>query len=353
MTLHSRISEFDYELPAALIAHTPTAQRGHSRLLVVSRATGQISHHQFSELPNLLEPTDTLVLNNTKVIKARLFAKRKTGGKIEIFLQRPLQHQPAQDSQTEWLAMVSPQRALLPGEFLEISDTVQVELLEKSADFSFAKIRFHATQPVWEILQTYGEIPLPPYIKPDAHPNTFEIAYQTVFAEKEGAVAAPTAGLHFTPELLQTLTNRGIQQRAITLHVGHGTFAPVKVEALADHRMHEEYFEIDTDTAQALTRHRHQGHRVVAVGTTVARALESAWDNGVCKSGSAETRLFITPGYRFKAVDALITNFHLPKSTLLVLVSAFAGTQLIRRAYQEAIAHHYRFFSFGDAMLIL
>ncbi len=314
--------------------------------MVLYKSEKKIVHTTFSELPSFLSPNDILVFNNTKVIKARLIAHRKTGGKVEIFLLK-------QHSEMIWDAMVSPQRHLSIGETLHIHSELDCVFLKKTEDTAFAQIEFKTTLPIFEAIERFGEVPLPPYISRKTDPNQFESQYQTVFAEKPGAVAAPTAGLHFTPPLLQQLSANGVTQEAVTLHVGYGTFKPIQTDLISDHIMHNESYELQPDVAERLTLYKNGQKRLVSVGTTVTRTLESNWTQRGFMPGTYSTQLFITPGYAFKAVDTLITNFHLPKSTLLVLVSTFGGSDFIRYAYQEAIRQHYRFYSFGDAMMIL
>ena len=348
MTPNRRLSEFEFTLPDELIAKTPLKNRQESRLMVVSLKTGQITHAQFRDLPHYLNPNTVMVFNNTKVLKARLFATRETGGKIELLLLK------SEENNTVWECMLSPARALKVGEKLRLSETTKIEILDKGNESRFPTVKFQSSQPVEEILETHGLIPLPPYM--DISPqetNQFEKNYQTMFAAKPGAVAAPTAGLHFTPDILEILAKKGIGKEEITLHVGYGTFAPIKTDALDQHQMHSETYHIEPEVADALTKAKKEGSAILGVGTTVVRTLESAWDKNKYKSGTSQTRLFITPGYEFKGIDAMLTNFHLPKSTLLVLISAFAGMDLIKKAYQEAIAQKYRFYSFGDAMLLI
>ncbi len=341
-----RLSDFDYTLPTHLIANEPLAVRGDSRLMVVSRGSGTIRHAMFSDLPSWLLPSDVMVLNDTKVMKARLLAKRHTGGKVEVFL---LRFDP--DAQV-WEAMLSPQRALNVGERLIISDDYFVEVVAKGTGDDFSRVRFWPEGSDAVAMAECGQVPLPPYMSVD-NPNQFEANYQTVWASQEGAVAAPTAGLHFTPGMMDRLHTMGIETHAVTLHVGYGTFAPMKTEILDDHVMHAEWYNVEESVAKALTRAKSEGRRVVGVGTTVARTLESVWGESGCAFGPGQTRLFIQPGYDFRGIDVLLTNFHLPKSTLLVLVASLCGHNTVMRAYQEAIDYGYRFYSFGDAMLIL
>ncbi len=335
------IEDFDYELPSRLIAQHPSQARSASRLLRVG--AGTIADHHFSELPDMLAPGDLLVLNDTKVIKARLFGKKETGGRIEVLIERLL-------SEREALAQIHAGRPAKPGSTLHLAGGLKVRVLGRVGEF------YHLSFPdgptVLELLERHGSVPLPPYIThaPDA---ADERRYQTVYARSPGAVAAPTAGLHFDEPLLAALAQRGVEVAYVTLHVGAGTFQPVRVKNLAEHRMHGERYEIPDATAAAIGRTRKRGGKIVAVGTTTVRCLEaSAAQHGAPSAGAAETDLFITPGFEFRVVDRLITNFHLPRSTLLVLVSTFAGIETIRRAYRHAIEKRYRFYSYGDAMLV-
>jgi S-adenosylmethionine:tRNA ribosyltransferase-isomerase len=329
-------SDFDYVLPAELIAQHPPDERGASRLLIVGDT---LQNATFANIVDCLRPGDLLVFNDTKVIKARLHGRKTSGGAVEIMVERVLDEHRA-------LAMIRASHAPKPGAVLHFSAGLQAEVLGREG--MLYTLRFSRSTGTGETLldwlAAYGELPLPPYITHDPTAAD-EQRYQTVFARTPGAVAAPTAGLHFTDALLTALTARGVAQASLTLHVGAGTFQPVKVDDIAEHVMHSERFSIPAATIQAIAATREAGGRVVAVGTTSLRALES-WAVG--KQG--ETDIFIRPGFEFKIVDALITNFHLPKSTLLMLVSAFAGTDRIRAAYRHAVAARYRFFSYGDAM---
>lgn len=339
-----KVSDFDYHLPEHLIAQQPSQSRDHSRLLVLNRGAGTIQHRHFYDIPNYLQRGDLLVLNDTKVLPARLFAKKQTGGHVEILLLSP------QDDRT-WTCLVKPAKRVRPGTALEFGSGLNGVICSeweqglRTIEFSLAGKEFE------QKLDEIGELPLPPYI---TEKPTDPSRYQTVYAAKPGAVAAPTAGLHFTPELFNQLEEIGIERVNLTLHVGIGTFRPVAVDNIEDHNMHSEYYEISAETAAAVNRAKAQGRRVIAVGTTAVRVLETAASSeGTLESGSGWTDIFIYPGYKFKAVDALITNFHLPKSTLLMLVSALADREKILQAYTEAVKEEYRFFSFGDAMLIL
>lgn len=333
-----QLSDFDYDLPEALIAQHPLARRSASRLLYCTPES--LLDKSFADLPSLLSPGDLVVFNDTRVIKARLLGKKESGGAIEVLIER------ISDAHTAW-AQVRASHAPLPQSTL-MFDGFRAEVLRR--DEGFFELHFH--EPVAEVMETIGELPLPPYI---THPpdECDRERYQTIFARYPGAVAAPTAGLHFDAALLEALAAQGIETATLTLHVGAGTFQPVRTEALDQHVMHAEHYDISSELTRKIDVARRRGRRVVAVGTTSLRALESAVDaSGAMVAGSGVTRLFVTPGYQFRVVDALVTNFHLPKSTLLILVSAFSGVERIRRAYQHAIAQKYRFFSYGDAMLL-
>jgi S-adenosylmethionine:tRNA ribosyltransferase-isomerase len=333
-----RLSDFDYALPAELIAQSPAAHRDASRLLVVGRDA--LQHARFTDLPGLLRPGDLLVVNDTRVIKARLHGEKDSGGQAEVLVER------IEDEHVA-LCQVRVSKPLKAGRTLRVGP-YQLEVLGREAEF----YRLAFPDSVLTVLEACGEVPLPPYIERAALPVD-ESRYQTVYGRNPGAIAAPTAGLHFTPALLDALPAHGVEVATITLHVGAGTFQPVRTEDLGAHRMHFERYEIGADAAAALTRCRAGGGRVVAVGTTVVRTLESAAaEDGSVAAGSGETDLFITPGYRFRVVDALVTNFHLPKSTLLMLVCAFGGYRRVRAAYAAAVAEGYRFFSYGDAMFL-
>jgi len=326
------VSEFDYELPSELIAQHPAPQRSASRLLRLDGASGELRDMRFSELPQLVGRDDTLVVNDTRVIKARLAARKSSGGKAEIFVERALDARHA-------LAMMRAGHSPKPGARFIVADGVQI-VVEGRVDDLY---RVAFSEDIDGVLERFGAVPLPPYI---AHPASAEDAerYQTVYAASPGAVAAPTAGLHFTKELIQELKGRGAKIASLTLHVGVGTFQPVRTEKVEEHRMHSERYRIPPDTIAALS-----GRRVLAVGTTSLRALET-WK--LTGKPSGESELFVTPGFRFQAVDRLLTNFHLPKSTLLMLACAFGGTENVLRAYAHAVRERYRFFSYGDAMLI-
>jgi S-adenosylmethionine:tRNA ribosyltransferase-isomerase len=341
------LSDFDFDLPPQLIAQEPLAERAASRLLVLHRHTGRIEHARFADLPAWLVPGDLLVRNETRVIPARLLGRKESGGRIELLLVERI----AGDGQ-QWRCLARRAKPARPGSRLYFAEGIEGEVLADLGD-GWRIVRFHSPGELLALLETAGEVPLPPYIQ--RVPATADRErYQTVYAGEPGAVAAPTAGLHFTAGTFAALAARGVEVCGLTLHVGPGTFLPVRSERLDEHRMHSERFMIPPAAAAAVNRARSAGRRVVAVGTTSTRALESAVDTaGQLQPGSAATDLFIRPGYRFRATDALITNFHLPKSTLLVLVAAFAGRELILEAYRQAVAEQYRFFSYGDCMLIL
>jgi len=327
-----KLADFDYELPAQLIAQHPAPARTASRLLHLDAASGALRDLAFTDLPDLVDARDVLVLNDTRVIKARLFGRKSTGGRIELFVERIL-------GEYEALALTHSGHPLKAGHQLSVGDGVAVEVLGREDDL--ARVRF--AEPVAAVLERCGGVPLPPYIR---HPPGPEDAarYQTVFAERPGAVAAPTAGLHFDQNILKKIQDKGATIAKITLHVGAGTFQPVRAEEIEAHRMHREHYSIPAATPNSL-----QGKKVLAVGTTSLRALET-W--ALTNKSSGETDLFVYPGFKFRVVDRLLTNFHLPKSSLLMLVAAFAGLDNIRKAYAHAVEQRYRFFSYGDAMLI-
>jgi len=333
--------EFNYELPPELIAQFPTAQRAQSRLLYLN-ASNEVRDNMFNDLPNYLQANDILVFNDTRVIKARLFGTKDSGGKIEVLIERVLDENRA-------LAHIRASLAPKLGASLLLSGDIVARVLTRKEDLF--EIEFTGAQPLLTLLDQHGALPLPPYITHT--PQTLdEERYQTVYAKHPGAVAAPTAGLHFDQEMLTRINEMGVQTAYVTLHVGAGTFQPVRVENIAEHKMHSELYHVPQPTVEAIQRAREQGGRVMAVGTTSLRALEAAAADGTLRPGVGETDIFITPGYRFKVVERLLTNFHLPKSTLLMLVSAFGGVENLRRAYRHAVQARYRFFSYGDAMLI-
>jgi S-adenosylmethionine:tRNA ribosyltransferase-isomerase len=335
------LADFDFELPPELIAQHPAAERSASRLL---DGRGRMpADRVFRDLPGLLQAGDLLVFNDTRVIKARLFGEKSSGGAVQALVERVL-------AGNEVLAHLRASKSPKAGSVVRFAAAFDAEVLGRAgADEALFHLRFPADPFV--LMQQHGHVPLPPYITHDDAAED-EARYQTVFAARPGAVAAPTAALHFDEALLQALQDRGIGRAAVTLHVGAGTFQPVRTENLAEHRMHAEWFEVGAATVQAIAATRAAGGRIVSVGTTTLRALESAARDGTLRAGSAETDIFITPGFEFKVVDQLVTNFHLPKSTLLMLVSAFAGHEQVRALYRHAIEARYRFFSYGDAMLL-
>ncbi len=340
------ISDYDYFLPSELIAQMPSEERQRSRVLLVNRAEGSVVDASFSDLPTLLRPDDVLILNNTKVFPARLRGVTESGAQIEIFLVR-------QTAQDEWEALARPGRRLKPGKKIVLGEKLHGEIVEKMRDGKVI-VRFHADGNLDEMIDNIGQMPLPPYIKrPDETLNNDRERYQTVYAKNRGAIAAPTAGLHFTPQTLEIIRARGVTIAEITLHVGYGTFEPVRANDLADHTVLPERYEIDAETSETLNAAKSAGRRFVAVGTTTTRALESTLAKfGSFVAGQHCADLTITPGYRFLAIDALLTNFHLPQSSLLVLTSTFGGHQLIMDAYRHAVAAKYRFYSYGDCMFI-
>ena len=341
-----RIEEFDYHLPRSLIAQYPSSQRGETSLMALNRQTGRIEHQAFRDIGKYLRPGDLLVLNNTRVLPVRLVGKKETGGKIEMLLI------PSRNGTTgEWKALIKNSERIKRGCRVQFESGLEGEVEEVEA--GKGRISFSDQADVTEILRKIGHIPLPPYIKRGDEPLDRE-RYQTVFAERDGSIAAPTAGLHFTHTLLQSLKENGVRTTMITLHVGVGTFAPVKARDIEDHAMEGEWVEISEEAAHEIEAAKARDGKVISVGTTTTRALESFADgHGGVRSGKGMTSLFIYPPYRFRVIDGLLTNFHLPKSTLIMLVSAFAGRDFLTRAYQEAVLREYRFYSYGDAMLIL
>ena len=335
-------SDFNYHLPPELIAQKPLPQRSASRLLQLNKQTGSITDARFTEFIDMLQPNDLLVFNDTKVIPARLFANKATGGKVEILIERI-------ESQQQALAHIRASKSPKADSLLLLQDGTVCRVLGREHDLF--RLRFETDKDVLSVLTEIGHMPLPPYIDRQDDKDDLD-RYQTVFAKQAGAVAAPTAGLHFDDDIMQQLEQKGIPRTFITLHVGSGTFQPVRVDDLAQHVMHSEYFQVSEACVEAVSNTKANGGRVVAIGTTAVRALESASQSGELQSGCGDTQLFITPGYRFKTVDAMLTNFHLPESTLLMLISAFAGYDSIMNAYKHAIQQRYRFFSYGDAMAI-
>ncbi|WP_228035551.1 tRNA preQ1(34) S-adenosylmethionine ribosyltransferase-isomerase QueA [Oculatella sp. LEGE 06141] len=347
------LSAYDYHLPEGRIAQNPAVPRDSARLLVVASESCQ--HRIFRELPQWLQPGDLLVLNNTRVIPARLYGRKPDGANIELLLLE-------EQAPNRWLALVRPGKRLKPGAWIEFradfalgspseESIVQAQVLEIDTATGGRIVQFDlADRSLWQLLPQLGQVPLPPYItESQADPEQ----YQTVYGDRPGAVAAPTAGLHFTPELLSHLQEQGIHHTFITLHVGVGTFRPVEVEEITQHTMHGEWIDVSPETVTKIRETKRNGGRIIAVGTTVVRALEGAAQTGVLQPHSGKTNLFIYPGYQWRVIDGLITNFHLPKSSLLMLVSALIGRERLLSLYQEAIAQQYRFYSFGDAMLIL
>ncbi len=341
-----KIEEFDYHLPKSLIAQYPSSDRGASRLMVVHRHRGTIQHRSFQEISQYLNPGDLLVVNNTRVLPVRLMGRKETGGKCEVLLIPQWN-----GTKGEWKALVKGIKRDRRGFRIHFDQGFDAEIEEVSE--GRAKIRFSGQNRVMDILQRIGHIPLPPYIKrQDETPD--RMRYQTVFAEKNGSIAAPTAGIHFTEKMLQSLEEKGVRVLSITLHIGPGTFTPVKTDDVEGHTMEAEWTEISQETAGEIERTKRNGRRVIAVGTTTTRAIESfSCPEGLIKSGEDFSSLFIYPPYSFRVIDGLVTNFHLPKSTLIMLVSAFAGKDLLMKAYQEAVRKKYHFYSYGDAMLIL
>ena len=339
-----KVSDFNYNLPKELIAQVPIKDRDQSRLMVLDRKNKTIEHKIFKDIIDYLEPGDCLVRNNTKVIPARLYGvKEETGANVEFLLLKRV------DGDI-WEVMVKPGRKLMPGVRVEFGNgLLKAEILEKFEDGN-RKVKFEYNGIFNEILNEIGLMPLPPYIHEKLKEKD---RYQTVYAKYEGSAAAPTAGLHFTDELFKKLKEKGVEVANVTLHVGIGTFRPVKVENIEEHDMHSEHFYIKAEDAEKINKAKREGHRVIAVGTTSCRVLESIADeNGYVKEVEGDTNIFIYPGYKFKCLDALITNFHLPESTLIMLVSALAGKDFIMQAYEEAVKEQYKFFSFGDAMFI-
>ena len=345
MMKNLKVSDFYYDLPKDLIAQDPLTDRSASRLMVLDKKSGEIAHRSFSDIKEYLRPGDCLVLNNTKVIPARLLGRKEgTDAQVEVLLLKRL-------SEDTWETLVKPGKKLREGAYVNFGEgLLRGEIINVLPDGN-RQVRFFYDGIFEEVLDRLGEMPLPPYI---THKLKDKDRYQTVYAKQEGSAAAPTAGLHFTKDLLKEIEAMGVRIAEVTLHVGLGTFRPVKVKTVEEHEMHTEYCEISEETAACINSCKAEGNRIFCVGTTSVRTLESMADeNGFVQAGHMDTGIFIYPGYRFKVPDAIITNFHLPESTLLMLVSAFAGKESVFRAYEEAIRDRYRFFSFGDAMLIL
>ena len=339
-----RVTDFSFELPESLIAHYPMPERSSCRLLSLDGPTGALTHGTFTDLLDKLNPGDLLVFNNTRVIPARLFGRKASGGKIEVLVERMLDDK-------RILAHIRASKAPKPGAELLLGDDERINATMTARHGALFEVEFNDQRSVLDILNSIGHMPLPPYIH---HQLKDKNRYQTVYAKHDGSAAAPTAGLHFTPELLEEIKKKGVHIAHVTLHVGLGTFRPVKVEDVTDHHMHSEFYIVEPEQAELINRVKKEGGKIVAVGTTSCRTLESATDeNGILKAGSGWTDIFIYPGYPFKMIDRLITNFHLPESTLMMLVSALAGKDKIMAAYEEAVKERYRFFSFGDAMFIM
>jgi S-adenosylmethionine:tRNA ribosyltransferase-isomerase len=339
------VEDFNFDLPSHLVAHAPCDKRDQSALMFVNRQNKTLQHHSFFELPLLLQENDVLVVNNSKVFNARLYGKKISGALIECLLLE-------EEFLGVWRCLCKPAKRLKIGDTLIFSQTFLATVQSKEEQFVYLKLQYEGD--LYQRLEEVGEPPLPPYISVDNAKN-FSDRYQTVYANNSmrGSVAAPTAGLHFTPELLLALKNKGIAIEEVTLHVGYGTFKPVTATRIEDHDIHEESFSITEDCALRLLAYKKQGRRLIAVGTTTVRVLETAFNGNTFQTGLQRSKIFIYPGYQFKCVEGLITNFHLPQSTLLMLVSAFAGREFVMAAYREAIKKQYRFYSFGDAMLIL
>lgn len=340
------ISDYSYSLPDELVAQQPLERRENSRMLIINRKSGVLTDGQFTDFPNLLRTDDVVVLNNTKVFPARLVGVAETGAKIEIFLIRQVEYD-------IWETLARPARRLKPGRRIEFGSDLSAEVVAKNKDGTVL-VRLCSEHPVDQVIDEIGKTPVPPYIKRVVgDPDMDRERYQTVFAKERGAIAAPTAGLHFTPEILDRIKNRGVQIAEITLHVGYGTFEPVRVEDLSEHRVLPERFEISEHTTQMLNRAKAEKRRIVAIGTTTTRALESSVKrHGEFKAEKGLADLTIIPGYRFEAIDALLTNFHLPESSLLVLVSTFGSRELIMKACRHAVRERYRFYSYGDCMFV-
>lgn len=348
------ISEFDYELPEELIAQMPADKRENSKMLVLDRTTKSIEHKHFFDIVDYIDENSILVLNNTKVLPARLYGNKDTGAKIEIFLLNPKENS---ENKTLWSALIKPSKRVKLNTLIKVSEELTVRAIERLEDDGEWLVEMIYEGDLFEILHKVGNIPLPPYIERKLQSEEikqFDMnRYQTVYAKDEGSVAAPTAGLHFTKEILDRLKNKGVEIVYVTLNVGLGTFRPVKCENILDHKMHSETFEITQAAADSINKAKAEGKKIIAVGTTTVRTLETAYQKyGCIKACHDHSELFIYPPYEFKVIDNLITNFHLPKSTLLMLVSALAGKEFIFKAYHEAIKNKYRFFSYGDCMYI-
>ena len=344
-----QLSDFDYELPDELIAQEPLPERDASRMLVVNRETQTWIDAKFKSFPDYVRAHDVVVVNNTRVFPARLMGQRDpTGGRVEVLLSREI-------GAGVWEALVKPGHRLKAGARISFGDELRAQVVADASEHGFRQLKFEGDLPVDQLVDKLGQTPLPPYIKrPKGSSTEDRVRYQTVFAQVRGAIAAPTAGLHFTPEVIAAIRERGGSVAEVTLHVGYGTFEPVRVSDISDHQVSAESFEISVASARAINHARTEGGRVIAVGTTTTRALESSTrDDGTVEPQSGQTNLTITPGFKFRTVDAMLTNFHLPQSSLLLLVSAFAGYELTMRAYLFAVENRYRFYSYGDCMLVL
>lgn len=338
-----KLSDFNFDLPPALIARFPLPERTASRLMCVNPAEQSVTHQRFSDLINFVKPGDLLVFNDTRVIPARLYGRKETGGQVEVLIERVL------DSERV-LAQMRVSKAPKTGDHIIMSDNVKLEVVGRRDQFF--ELQYHGSdQSILDVVEKLGQIPLPPYMEREPDESDLE-RYQTVYAKHKGSVAAPTAGLHFDEQLLERLRQKNVEMAYLTLHIGAGTFAPVRVDNIVEHKMHAEYIEVKDALCQQIAATKARSNRVIAVGTTSLRALESASQGGETKPFMGDTSIFIFPGYEFKCVDALVTNFHLPSSTLLMLVCAFAGHDLVMRAYREAVAESYRFYSYGDAMFL-
>jgi S-adenosylmethionine:tRNA ribosyltransferase-isomerase len=337
-------SSYWYHLPPEFIAQHPKDKRSESRMLVLNRTSGKIQHDKFNHIINHLKPTDILVVNKTKVIPARLFGTKSTGAKVEIFLLE-------QKTDNRWECLVKPGRKLKIGSEIIFNEDLKAKIIDH-ADEGGRIVEFYWEENFWDILENIGNVPLPPYIKRESTDKDKE-TYQTVYAQERGSVAAPTAGLHFTIPLMQQIREKGIEILEVVLHVGLGTFRPVKTDDIKDHTMHSEHCSISEEVAAKINKAKREGKRIIAVGTTTTRTLESFAENGHLESGSHWTKIFLYPGKEIQIIDGLITNFHMPESTLMMLVSTFAGYENIMNAYKIAVEEKYRFFSYGDAMLII
>lgn len=341
------LDDYDFQLPAELIASNPLEKRDAARMMILHRRMRTFDDSVFFELPHFLSQGDVLVINNTRVFPARLFGETQTGARVELFLVEELRT-------GEWTALAKPARRLGKGKIIDFGCDLAAEVIAKNADGTLC-VRFNKSEDLFETLEEIGRTPLPPYIKRPANtPDTDRERYQTVYAKYRGSIAAPTAGLHFTPAVLDALRNQGIEIAELTLHVGYGTFEPVRVDDIRQHRVKPERYSLQAETAAVLNRAKTDGRRIIAVGTTTTRALETNVRNyGLFAAAGELADLTILPGHKFRAIDGLLTNFHLPKSSLLILVSAFAGREFIIKAYEHAVAERYRFYSYGDCMLIL